>query len=270
LRKFENITSKVQSLDRGFKKSANTYDPTKYVRANRLLHGINVNDLPEVKHKDKYSYDDYLKSKSGQGGQGGQGGALSKSPQNYNNTSSSQNKSENNFSFDGKFSYDNYKEQYLNKSQAGKNNSNVNNNIDGFNDFDHFQNSFSNSNNITNPNLPNKSQINTNEMRHTTIIPQNDTSFDQKGMDAFNPYSSITLNQGRSVINNVPDNFYNQGHFNLMNNPNNFNNNSGFQQVRQSNVNVQPQIGSYSQINFNNNTGGNSIDNPYANLKFPK
>ena len=57
--KFDNISMKVSALDRGFQKTPITYDPTKHIRATRLLVGVNTNDLPQVTRKDKYSYEDY-------------------------------------------------------------------------------------------------------------------------------------------------------------------------------------------------------------------
>lgn len=59
--KFDNISMKVSALDRGFQKTPITYDPTKHIRATRLLVGVNTNDLPQVVRKDKYSYEDYKK-----------------------------------------------------------------------------------------------------------------------------------------------------------------------------------------------------------------
>ena len=58
-RKFDTISMKVNQLDRGFQKTPIKYDPTKHIRATRLLVGVNTNNLPKVTRKDKYIYDDY-------------------------------------------------------------------------------------------------------------------------------------------------------------------------------------------------------------------
>lgn len=58
-RKFDGITQKVILLDNGYQGTPISYDPTKHIRASRLLVGVDVNSLPQVIAKDKYSYDDY-------------------------------------------------------------------------------------------------------------------------------------------------------------------------------------------------------------------
>lgn len=58
-RKFDGITQKVVLLDKGYQGTPISYDPTKHIRASRLLVGLDVNSLPQVTQKDKYSYEDY-------------------------------------------------------------------------------------------------------------------------------------------------------------------------------------------------------------------
>ena len=60
--KFDGSNQKFFGLDRGFQKTPINYDPTKHIRAAKLLQGVNVNMLPQVKNKAKYSYQDYQKN----------------------------------------------------------------------------------------------------------------------------------------------------------------------------------------------------------------
>lgn len=67
-RKFDNLSSKMSGLDIAFKPTKIAYDPTKHIRATRLLVGVNINELPQIVKKDKYGYEDYIKAKA-EGGQ---------------------------------------------------------------------------------------------------------------------------------------------------------------------------------------------------------
>ncbi len=66
MNKFENAYQKLSGLDRGFQKTPINYDGSRYVRAAKLLNGVNVGNLPQIKDKQKYSYNDYQKMKTQQ------------------------------------------------------------------------------------------------------------------------------------------------------------------------------------------------------------
>ena len=57
--KFDNASQKLFGLDKGFQKTPINYDATKYIRAAKLLQGVNIGNLPQIKDKHKYSYNDY-------------------------------------------------------------------------------------------------------------------------------------------------------------------------------------------------------------------
>jgi hypothetical protein len=82
--KFDNASQKLFGLDQGFKKTPINYDATKHVRAAKLLQGVNIGNLPQIKDKHKYSYNDYQKMKT-------QPANNQKLNQNYNNLGQSGN-----------------------------------------------------------------------------------------------------------------------------------------------------------------------------------
>lgn len=58
-RRFEFVEQKVESFNRNYQSTIINYDPSKYIRANRLLMGVNTSNLPRVVNKEKYTYEDY-------------------------------------------------------------------------------------------------------------------------------------------------------------------------------------------------------------------
>lgn len=277
-KKFERISQSFQALDRGFQKTPNNYDPTRYVRANRLLLGINANELPPVKSKEKYSFQDYLNSKGGNKPSDKSGGNTNINNMTFGNRGSNyggnfnpyQNPNLNNQqSFTSNnynnpyeqpkvdntnpYSYEAYKAR-INPS-SNQNKTNISSNAN--NEFTVFENSFSNKN---------KSQMrDQNDMRQTTVVPPTDMyTMSQKG-EQYNPYSSISLGDQSNVTNPRPSN----PNYSVLSN-NQYMTQPG----------VEPQIGNYSQMtpnqfNYNNNNPNNSYRNssyptPDNNLKFPK
>ena len=49
--KFDNASQKLFGLDKGFQKTPINYDATKYIRAAKLLQGVNIGNLPQIKKK---------------------------------------------------------------------------------------------------------------------------------------------------------------------------------------------------------------------------
>jgi hypothetical protein len=86
-------------MEQGLPYQKSSYDPMKYIRANKIMEGVDVNSLPNIKMKDKYSSNNFKNS--------------SNMPiNNYNEN------------YNKKYSFEDYK---LRKSNM-QNNSNINNN----------------------------------------------------------------------------------------------------------------------------------------------
>ena len=53
--------SNMDSLQQPVPYNRSNYDPMKYTRAAKIMEGVDTKSLPEIKMKEKYSYDDYKK-----------------------------------------------------------------------------------------------------------------------------------------------------------------------------------------------------------------
>ena len=84
-------------MDQSLPYQTTGYNPMKYIRANKLLEGVDINSLPDIKMKDKYSFNNYKNSTS----------------MPINNTN-----------FNKKYSFEDYK---LKKTSTMQNNNNINN-----------------------------------------------------------------------------------------------------------------------------------------------
>ena len=84
-------------MDQSLPYQTTGYNPMKYIRANKLLEGVDINSLPDIKMKDKYSFNNYKNSTS----------------MPINNTN-----------FNKKYSFEDYK---LKKTSTIQNNNNINN-----------------------------------------------------------------------------------------------------------------------------------------------
>ena len=84
-------------MDQSLPYQTTGYNPMKYIRANKLLEGVDINSLPDIKMKDKYSFNNYKNSTS-----------MPISNSNFNK----------------KYSFEDYK---LKKTSTIQNNNNINN-----------------------------------------------------------------------------------------------------------------------------------------------
>ena len=46
-------------MEQGLPYQKSSYDPMKYIRANKIMEGVDVNSLPNIKMKDKYSSNNF-------------------------------------------------------------------------------------------------------------------------------------------------------------------------------------------------------------------
>lgn len=257
-KKFDNLQVKFQSMDRSLKKSGIDYDPRKYVRGHKLLQGVNVRDLPDLSKKsDKFSYEDYLKSK-GQN-PGNMGGGINRQPTGINTQNQIQGiGSSSNAS---PYSYEQFLQNKMTKSVTNSmnnmntdsnmnftfNNNKLDTNSSNYNDFQQFNNNYSN--NFKAQSSKSISVAQPEELRKTTILPQEDFSLFNKEQekDTFNPYSSLTFND------------FNPG------------NRSAFPQMGQINPQSQSQFPGRSNMNMGNRPPNTqNINYPNNSMNFPR
>jgi hypothetical protein len=280
-------------LDGQLKRSGLNYNPEKYVRGYDLLKGVNVSQLPEIpsndKKKEKYTYEDYLRIKNQNNNQNSnlnlnfnknEPNTNTNAITNMNVTSNKLTSSNNN---DGKFSYEQYT---MNKSQT--------NSSKAFNEI---------SNNYNNNQFDKKE-----DLRKTSVVPQNENSFIKgQHFDTSNPYSTVNLDDfnqnkmestsfgtyynnqqpymqninsqlGTCNINypNTSNSFdqsrlknnFNNGINNMSNNYNNFNNNISNMNNNMRNFNNN--TNNFNENMSNLNSGLNSVNKGMNSLGFPK
>lgn len=273
----------MKSLDSNVRKSGTDYNPAKYVRGYRLLHGVNVNELPNVqdsKKIEKYSYEEYLKSKNPNQN------IPNKKPMNTV-TNVNQPNPRNEVS-PNKYSYEQYKmKKQLNKSGD---------NIISQDDYNKSSSSF-NKINLNSDTPPTSSYINNNphnflnfdltkqNISQTTLLtPVEDTQKGEqiKDPNTFNPYSILTFdmtpqqpktNYGGSYMPSSNNDMYNRANINPQANMQNMN----YSNIQNRNFNMPNYNNGYSQNNYNMNNPGNlnpsnlnfNNNNP-GNIKFPK
>ena len=119
---YKNMTILDQPLP--YQKS--TYNPMKYIRANKIMEGVDASTLPDIKMKDKYSLNNY------------KSGNIQRNNNMLNNNNEIINK---------KYSFEDYK---LRKSNLVNNNQNKVNNISTINN-NNIQNNKNNDSNPVNP-----------------------------------------------------------------------------------------------------------------------
>ena len=61
-----NFFNGMGILEQSVPYQKSTYDPMKYIRANKIMEGVDSNSLPNIKMKEKYSFDTYKNAKSSQ------------------------------------------------------------------------------------------------------------------------------------------------------------------------------------------------------------
>ena len=225
-RKFDNINMKLNALERGFQKTPIQYDPTKHIRATRLLVGVNMNDLPKVTRKDKYTYEDYkTRAKTN---------TIMSNDAFVNGTSNPVNNNNNNqFSYESYLKRSTFQTTDVNppKSNQSTSNNNISNpfsyeaykaktqSLTKSNTFEEFnkpsntntyQNPYSFDNNTANNNDP-FSNFNSNQKLSQSYMidtkPTNNYDFGlDSNKDFTNPYASINFNSPSTSNNPFPDN----------------------------------------------------------------
>jgi hypothetical protein len=275
----------MKSLDSTVKKTGTAYNPAKYVRGYRILQGVNVNELPNVqnaKKTEKYSYEEYLKSKN----QNTANTGPINNPTNLNITNTRIDNNPNQFSY----------EQYKQTKQSNKSNDNIN----SPEDYNKVSNSFYNKINLNN-NLPPTSNFNNNPvsnqsnphnflnfeltkqgMNQTTLLtPIEDTlqAEQMKDTDSFNPYSALSFDNTPQQPKNTYGGSYMAGNYNVNDrsqqlNPNRSQMNMNSSSMPGRNFNMPNYNNGYNPNNYNNqgnypNNNNNNFNNP-GNQKFPK
>jgi hypothetical protein len=223
--KFENILVKINSLSNGFvPTNVDNYNPSKHIRANRLLNGLDVKNLTDASPQQKYSFNDYINKK---------GGDYGRSNTNVNNNNNNNNNNKGNYNSDvgrsvsskvnsnvNPYSYEAYKQKTKNVNNNNNNNSNNNNS----------NNNYNNNNIINNPSFGGKTSI------------ANTAKFNESNNNNnINNNSNFNFN----FDNNQPVNNYDFGFGNEFNDSNNNNNNP------------------YNNINFSNNNNNNNNTNNF-------
>ena len=283
--KFENISQKMEGLNKGFQKNPNNYDGAKYCRASILLQGLNTNSLTEIKNKEKYSYDNYHNKKENNnfnnninnnnfqnsnnvnlnnnndyyeesgyiiGGQSQRNNNDSKSINNVNNMIN-----KNNTLIDNshQYSYDDYikKTKTLPKTSFNNDDNNDNNNTSIFN----FNNNSNFVNNTTFNFGNNESKMGQNNSFLPKKKPINDFIFEMNNKNTYdfdqppiyNPYGNIDLNNQNNM------NYGNNLNFSSFNNNNNNNSNNN-----NNNNNINNNIFSQGNNNSNMNNFGSGFN----------
>jgi hypothetical protein len=227
---------------------ASGYNPMKYIRANKLLEGVDINSLPDIKMKDKYSFNNYKNSSS--------------MPINNSN-------------FNKKYSFEDYK---LKKSSTIQNNNSNINNINTIN------NNINNIPNIEKPLNPYSYEAykkrtqsldtlkrphqnnNINNMNNNADFYQSNLNLvmnsiiNKDCVKQLNPFNNINNEESNPYLknNNENNNKNVLNPYNTNNNNININNNKKFDSDDDQNP--------YSNIfnNKNNNNNNNKIYNPYS------
>ena len=208
--KFDNILIKITTLGNGFTPTKIEYDPRRHIRATRLLNGVNVNNLPEVHSKQKYTYNDYINKKGGNDGGNNNNNNYGRSNtsnvnNNYNNNNNNVGRSvssQQTSSNVNPYSYAAYKQKTKNVQKTDfKNNNNNNNNNNSnlinnqsYNNNSVAQTSTFNVNNNSNFNFDNSGPVN----NYDFGFGQNDITN--------NPYNNINIQNDNSYANNTNNN----------------------------------------------------------------
>jgi len=282
-KKFENLEAKMKSLDTKILKSGTDYNPAKYIRGFKLLNGVNVAELPSVqnsKKTEKYSYEEYVKSKN-INVPGGNNSSSNSNVPNLNNPTTTRLENSPN-----KFSYDQYKmKKQLNKSSDNilqDSYSKIPNTFSSRMNLDNSPTKTSFGNNFINQNNQNNFlnfELTKSGMNQTTILTpleENRPGEQVKDTNSYNPYSALSfdmtpqhpkMNYGGSYLPN--NNLNNRANLNYnQQSPNNPN--YGF------NLNMPNYNNGYSVNNPNSNPNNFNMNNlpnnnfSHANLKFPK
>jgi len=199
--KFENILVKINALGNGFIPTTIEYDPRKHIRATKLLNGVNVNNLPEVHSKQKYTFNDYLNKKGGnEGGNNyGRSNTSNINNNNYNNNNNNVGRSVSSQQANNvnPYSYAAYKQKTKNVQKTDFNNNNNNNNNIINNNSNFNKNSVATANfNMDNSNF---------NFDNTAPVNNYDFGFNSNDITN-NPYNNINIQNNNSFANNTNNN----------------------------------------------------------------
>ena len=246
-------------MEQGLPYQKSSYDPMKYIRANKIMEGVDVNSLPNIKMKDKYSSNNFKNS--------------SNMPiNNYNEN------------YNKKYSFEDYK---LRKSNM-QNNSNINNN----------QNNINNINTINNNNQNNDlkqlnpfsyeaykkrtQSLDTLKRQHLNNNINNNANYYQSNLNLvmnsiigkeninqINPFSNLNNNESNPYAIKESNNIKSYNDFNNNLNKNNNKNNDDSDEIPNpyssifNNQNNNNQFNNKNNINpiFNNNQNNNQQNN---------
>ena len=226
-----NFYNGMGILEQSLPYQKSTYDPMKYIRANKIMEGVDANSLPNIKMKDKYSFDTYKNSKSSQ--------------INYNDN------------FNKKYSFDEYKLRKSNINNSSILNVNQNNNINNINTIKNDNNQ----NNDLKPLNPYSYEAYKKRTQSLDTIKRqnlNNNNINNNNADYYQSNLNLVMN---SVIDK--DNTKQINPFSDMFKNNEINPYS----IKDNNMNNNP-YNFFNNNNKNNNIDDNSKDvpNPYASI----
>ena len=210
-----------------------SYDPMKYIRANKIMEGVDANSLPNIKMKDKYSLNNYKNSSS--------------MPIN------------NNENFNKKYSFEDYK---LRKSNM-QNNSNINN-------INTNQNNINNIN-IINNNNQDKDLKPLNPYSYEAYKKRTQSLDTIKRQHLNNNNSNNNTNYYQSNLNLVMNSIIGKENITQTNPFGDIKNNKESNPYSNNDNNNNSEINPYNinnkqNNNTNNNNDSDDIPNPYASI----
>ncbi len=237
-----NFYNNMDSLQQPVPYKKTSYDPIKYTRAAKIMEGVDINSLPDIKMKDKYSFNNNQNNNY-------------KRANSYVNNNFSSNDGNNNEIINKKFSFEDYKMR-----RASLDNSNKNNNINTI------SNNFSNINNNLNDNKQKFNPYSYEAYKKRTQSLGNNIKPQINNNNNNNYYNSNLNLVMNSIIgeNNYPAN----NPFNDLNSNNNYssniNNNNPFEGATNKN-NLNELNNPYNNI-FNKSSNNKSFMNNQNNM----
>jgi hypothetical protein len=241
--KFGNISQKIEGLNKGFQKSPINYDGAKYCRAARLLQGLNTSCLPEIKNKEKYSYENYQNKK------------INNNMNNNNKTNNYGYGNSGNSNYENN-SYNNYNQSNNMYNNYQSKNTNLNKNANNYNS----SNNYSSKNQNLNNNIYNNYQNNNYQNNNYNNYQNNNYNNYQNNNYQKNNYQDYNYQNNNYQNNNYQNSNYQNSNYQNSN----FNNNN--KNIRQHNI--KPNYNSNTMTNEENDNrpigGGmeNSKNNP--------
>ena len=239
-----NFYNNMDALQQPIPYKKTTYDPMKYTRASKIMEGVDANSLPEIKMKEKYSYN--YKNNN-----------IQRANSCLNNTSS--NFSNSNNIINKKYTFEDYKMR-----KSGIDNSNKNNNINNINTI---SNNYNFKNNINNNSNENNQKANANA--NNDINPYSYEAYKKRTQSMDNNKKPQILNKNsnnnnyyNNNLNLVMNSIIGEGKISAKNPFNDSNNNNPFS--LNNNYNNNPY--DISQNIKNKQISSTDSHNPYNNI----